>query len=194
MAYALRYWLVTSSVSLTLVLLAKTQASVFNPISRLSDICCKIANRNTARKELAMTAQTKIVGESMQTERREDGQRILLRDLKVEIEGDPITVPAGTTTDFSSIPWYGRILVRWSKVDIAGVVHDWLYESGDTSRARADAIWRLLAVSGEHSANAIQAYIGWFALRIGGWIAWHRYRQKEVGTTTKDELKPLHAG
>ena len=141
-----------------------------------------------------MTAHTRIVGDSMQTERRDDGRRILLRDLEVEIEGDPIIIPAGTITDFSSIPWYGRILVRWSKVDIAGVVHDWLYQTGDTSRARADEIWRLVAVSGDHSANAIQARIGYLALRIGGWFVWNRYRQDKCDTTTEDELKPLHAG
>jgi len=90
------------------------------------------------------------------------------------------------------IPWYGRILVRWSKVDIAGVVHDWYYQTGATSRARADEIWRLVAMAGTYHANAIQAWIGWFALRVGGWIAWRRYRRQD--TTGGEELGPAIAG
>ena len=142
-----------------------------------------------------MKKHTIIVGNMMQTERREDGKRFLLRDLNLEIEGDPIRIPADTVTDFSSIPWYGRILVRWSKVDIAGVVHDWYYQTGDTSRARADAIWRLVAMAGTYHANAFQAWVGWLALRVGGWIAWRRYRnQNKPDTTSRDDLKPLPAG
>ena len=113
----------------------------------------------------------------MQTERQTNGSRRLLRDLVVEVEDEEVTVPEDTTTDFSTIPWFGRILVRWSKVDIAGVVHDFLYQSGTKSRAEADRIWRLVAVAGEHHANALQAYVGWFFLRLVGWIAWNRYRR-----------------
>jgi len=109
-----------------------------------------------------------LVSGPLQTERQGDGRRRLLRDLVVEVDGLQITIPAGTLTDFSSIPWYGRILVRWSKVDIAGVVHDWLYQTAFTSRARADKIWRLVAVAGDHHANAFQAWVGWLALRVGG--------------------------
>lgn len=141
-----------------------------------------------------MTEQSKIVGDPMWTERMEDGQRCLLRDLDLKIEGDPVRIPAGTRTDFSSIPWFGRILVRWSKVDIAGVVHDWYYQTGLITRARADAIWRLVAVAGEHHATAFQAWVGWLALRVGGWIAWNRYRHREKSdATAADELKTVSA-
>jgi len=142
-----------------------------------------------------MKKHTRIVGNMLQTERREDGRRFLLRDLNVEIEGDPLTIPAGTITDFSSIPWYGRILVRWSKVDLAGVVHDWYYQTGATSRAKADAIWRLMAVAGTHHANVIQAWIGWLALRVGGWVVWRRYRRQDTpDSITRKDLKPAPAG
>ena len=116
----------------------------------------------------------KIVGGLLQTERRNDGTRTLLRDLKVVVGSTEIVVPKGTVTDFSTIPWYGRILVRWSKVDIAGVVHDHLYHKQIFTRSRADQIWRLCAVSGNHRANPVQAWIGWLALRLGGWYAWHQ--------------------
>lgn len=80
---------------------------------------------------------------SLRTERLSDGRRKLLRDLVVEIGGaDPITIPAGFVTDFSSIPWFARALVRWSRVDIAGVVHDWLYTTSELSRRQADRLWR----------------------------------------------------
>ena len=127
-----------------------------------------------------MLVATRLVGGPLQTERMPDGRRRLLRELVVEVEGERIRVPAGTVTDFSSIPWLGRVLVRFSKVDIAGVVHDWLYQTGVTSRARADEIWRLLAESGEHRANAFQARTGWLALRAGGGPAWRRYRRRDA--------------
>ena len=127
-----------------------------------------------------MPLPTRIVSGLLQTERQRDGRRLLLRDLVVDVDEQQITIPAGTLTDFSSIPWFGRILVRWSKVDIAGVVHDWLYQTAFTSRARADKIWRLVAIAGEHHANAFQAWVGWLALRVGGWLAWNRLRNQDA--------------
>lgn len=126
-----------------------------------------------------MTASTRRTSGPLQTERLANGRRRLLRDLEVEIGGEAITVPAGTETDYSSIPWFGRSLVRWSKVDVAGVVHDWLYQSGAAPRDRADAVWRRVAQAGEHRANAFQAWAGWLGLRLGGWYAWARYREAQ---------------
>ena len=124
----------------------------------------------------------RLVSGNLQTERMSDGRRRLLLDLVVEVDGLLITVPEGTLTDFSSIPWFGRALVRWSKVDIAGVVHDWLYQSAFTSRARADKIWRLVAVAGDHHANAFQAWVGWLGLRLCGWKAWNRHRSRDASS------------
>ena len=104
----------------------------------------------------------------LRVERLPDGRRVLLEDLVVRIDGRTITVPAGFTTDYSSIPWLARPLVRWSKVDIAGVVHDYLVRPGSQMRRRdADKIWYLLAQCGEHAANEMQAWLGWLGLRIG---------------------------
>ena len=105
-----------------------------------------------------MTTQTCLRSGPLQTERQRDGRRRLLRDLTVEVDGEQFTIPVDTLTDFSTIPWFGRILVRWSRVDIAGVVHDCLYRKKITSRARADRIWRLCAMAGCHHANAVQAW------------------------------------
>ena len=129
-----------------------------------------------------MTLPTHLVSGLLQTERQSDGRRRLLRDLVVAVDGLIITIPAETLTDFSSIPWFGRILVRWSKVDIAGVVHDWLYRTAFTSRTRSDKIWRLVAVAGEHHANTLQAWVGWLALRVGGWVVWRRLRNQDASS------------
>lgn len=114
----------------------------------------------------------------LQTERQPDGKRRLLRELKVNVRGKVITVPENFLTDYSSIPWFGRFLVRWSKVDIAGVVHDRLYATGECTRCEADTIWRLTALAGEHHANLFQAWVCWFFLRIGAKFAWNRARKK----------------
>ena len=64
----------------------------------------------------------------LQTERLPDGRRFLLRNLVVKLDdGTKITVPAGFETDFSSLPWRTRWAIHWTRVDVAGVVHDFLY-------------------------------------------------------------------
>lgn len=118
-----------------------------------------------------------LVSGLLQTERQADGCRRLLRELIVHVHEKKITVPANFITDFSSIPWFGRFLVRWSKVDIAGVVHDRLYATGELTRCESDTIWRKTALAGECHANIFQAWIGWFFLRIGGRFAWNRSRK-----------------
>jgi hypothetical protein len=126
-----------------------------------------------------MSDAVELLSGPLRTERMKDGRRSLLRDLEAKVEGETIVVPEGSVTDFSSIPWFGRFLVRWSRVDLAGVVHDRLYQDGNRSRAYADRVWRLVARAGERRANALQAWIGWFALRVGGWMAWNRYRRRD---------------
>ena len=116
---------------------------------------------------------------SLQTERLQNGNRKLIRDLTVELDdGTKVTVRTGFETDFSSIPWFARSLVDWTKVDIAGVVHDYLYwcRQNDISRKRADAIWLEMAGAGEHAANAFQRWLAWVGLRLGGWWAHRKAR------------------
>ena len=124
-----------------------------------------------------------IRGEPLQTERRAAGRRSLLRDLTVCVETKKkpykITVPAGFVTDYSSIPPIGRWLIGWSKVDVAGVVHDYLYwhiEEGQRtiSRSCADEVWRHVAGAGKHAANFTQRWVGWLALRLFGWWPYGR--------------------
>lgn len=128
--------------------------------------------------------ESRITDQPLRTERLSDGRRRLLGSLEVKVpsidkDGSPesITVADGFVTDFSSIPTIFQWVVRWSKVDVAGVVHDWLYAQGTGTRARADEIWRIVALSGEHRANRLQAYVCWLCLRLcGGW-AWRRHAE-----------------
>ena len=121
------------------------------------------------------------------TERCPDGKRLLLRPLVVKPKNyGKITVPAGFITDFSSFPWGTRWVARWSKADIAGVVHDWLYVKGSLNgqklkRQEADRIWKAVALSGEHSANGLQAWLGHRGLAFFGVWAWKNHRGKDKG-------------
>ena len=116
----------------------------------------------------------------LRTERLPSGMRKLIRKLVVELEdGTRFTVPDGFETDFSSIPALARCFIDWSKVDIAGVVHDFLYwcPQKDIGRKRADHIWREIAGAGEHHANWLQQWLGWAGLLAGGWYAFRRARK-----------------
>lgn len=125
-----------------------------------------------------------IISGALQTERVvSNGYRRLLRKFTIKIDSKVITVPEGMVTDYSSIPRFGRLFLRWSRVDIAGVIHDWLYKTGDYSRSEADRIWRIVAMEGDHCANGIQAWGGWVLLRLFGWYIWNKCRddREKVG-------------
>ncbi len=117
---------------------------------------------------------SRIVGGALQTERRPDGKRKLLRPLVVDIGSSKLTIHQGFVTDFSSIPTLFQWVVHWSKVDVAGVVHDHLYNRGTPSRWRADWVWFEVARSGDHRADCVQAFLCWLALRLFGWCVWCR--------------------
>ena len=122
----------------------------------------------------------------LKVKRLPDGNRELIDPLKVtglrtrlpravdaddgEVTQGTVFVNAGFVTDYSSIPTKLHGFVRWSKVDIAGVVHDFLYRNTNCPRIEADAIWRELARSGGHCAGRFQAWVAWVMLcGFGGW-------------------------
>lgn len=115
----------------------------------------------------------------LETRRLSSGKRELLSDLIVEYEGVIYIIPAGFVTDYSSYPWFTRTLVRWSKTDIAGVFHDWLYKNGEVTRKFADQAWYDTAIAGQHSANKIQGRISWAVLRATAWYTWNKYRRQD---------------
>lgn len=115
----------------------------------------------------------------LSTTRLLTGRRQLNRDFRLEVDSVLHVVPKGFETDFSSYPWYSRVIVRFDRVDVAGVIHDWLYYNGDISRQESDDIWRKVAVAGHHGANPMQAWLSWVGLRLFGWYAWNQHRKRE---------------
>ena len=140
----------------------------FGPIDRLR---AGAARGSAACHEEKMSA-SRIISGALQTERRHDGKRKLLRPLIVDIGASELTIHRGFVTDFSSIPTLFQWVVRWSRVDVAGVVHDYLYARGALNRWQADWIWFEIARSGDHCANFVQAVACWLALRLCGWCIW----------------------
>ena len=116
----------------------------------------------------------KLISGPMQTERLSNGERRLLRDLTISTDRGQFTVPAGFESNFSSIPQIFAWIVRWSKVDYAGVIHDFGYIEQTMDRETADWLWYQTAISGEHRANKLQAFICWSALRIFSGPFWDR--------------------
>ncbi|NKB64575.1 MAG: hypothetical protein GKR95_21455 [Gammaproteobacteria bacterium] len=112
---------------------------------------------------------SRIDGSPLRTKRLPNGRRELTAELMVEVDGEKITVPAGFRTDFSSYPrillvvllvivvlaidhcyptvhyeyllfFLILLIPHFTRVDIAGVVHDYLYDIGDQSKWQADKI------------------------------------------------------
>ena len=135
----------------------------------------------TSTRTVGRTKMSKscLIGFRLQTYRLSNGRRMLLRPLLVEVPGSwggrTILIPKGFDTDYSSIPSCLHWIVRWSKVDVAGVVHDWLYRRGNLTRWDADKVWRLVARSGPHSANWLQAWTCWLGLWLFGGFAWRQH-------------------
>lgn len=128
----------------------------------------------------------------LRVDRLDDGRRELVRPLEIGLGEDlavdhpcfptedrgegrgPETVavvPRGFRTDFSSIPGLARWLYRFSKVDLAGVVHDLAYRVG-VDRRVADSMWRIVAESGRTRVGPLRGWLAWAGLRIGAWPAY----------------------
>lgn len=158
------------------------------------------------KAELAPSLGT-LKSQPLQTQRLTDGKRELTRELVVEVDGEQIVVEKGFVTDFSSYPmmafvgiltlfaaifpngWLAFPLLflvpKYSKVDIAGVVHDYFYQRGGKSKYAADKIWYQLAMAGDHRANFFQAFAGrWVGLFVFGWgMWWHHRKSREANTS-----------
>lgn len=114
---------------------------------------------------LKLEMHSKIRDFPLKTQRLPSGDRQLIAGLIVDVTTTlPIAVNVtdghvgatgavtsiiifpGFETNFSSIPTPLHWVVGWSRVDIAGVVHDFLYGKTDCPRATADAVWWELVV------------------------------------------------
>jgi hypothetical protein len=104
-----------------------------------------------------------------------------LNDLMVvTIDNASITIPKGFTTDGASIPrlfWFTTGTPFSPHYMRGAIIHDYLYQTGLFSRKDADLImYNFLLVDNTSRYNATKIY---YALRIGGWYVWNKYRKME---------------
>jgi len=110
-------------------------------------------------------------------------------DWTYEMEGTKYRIPKGFIFDGASVPKYFRSwLSPMGVLLIAGLIHDYAYRVEglllDTSvkvpltQLEADTIFRevAIAVNGFKIIN----YIAYYALRLGGWIAWRKHRNMNI--------------
>ena len=112
----------------------------------------------------------------------------ITKDWRYKIEDNEYVIPAGFQFDGASIPKFLRAF--FSPVGVllvGGLVHDYMYKYTACKPARtngallvvdqkrADQIFRdiNIEVNGFYSMN----YLAYYALRIGGFLAWNKHRK-----------------
>lgn len=84
--------------------------------------------------------------------------------------GGPVVVPAGTNTDFASVPKLLRWFVpKYGKYNKATVLHDWLCKeaaAGRFDRAQADGLFR--RAMRELGVGYLRRRLMWVGVRWGG--------------------------
>jgi hypothetical protein len=111
-----------------------------------------------------------------------------------------ITIPKGFISDGNSVPWFfTRMVPKFGKNTLAGIVHDWLYKTGEVimrdvndpwfnssaqqcitktvTRQLADEIRLHLCV--KCSVPWYQRFLSYWCLRIFGRSAWKAHRKRE---------------
>lgn len=96
-----------------------------------------------------------------------------------DIAGWVITVPAGTITDYASVP---RLPILYTffgdTLHMAAVIHDWAYSTQLMSRKMADSI---LYDAAKASKNPRwRAFIMWMGVRVFAIFVWHRYAKAKA--------------
>lgn len=103
---------------------------------------------------------------------RETGTNLwkVVEDLEYAGSRDAITVPAGTKTDFASVPKLLRWFIpKYGKYNKATVLHDWLCDeaaAGRFNRADADGIFR--RSMRELGVGYLRRRLMWVGVRWGG--------------------------
>lgn len=105
---------------------------------------------------------------------------ILGDDLVVAVNGEPLTVPRGFTTDGASIPKAGQWFTGWDPWEPpqrwAAICHDWLYTQAGISKIFADRVFH--AVLRSEGANTYQRTVMSLAVVLFGGHA-YRVDQKQ---------------
>lgn len=115
-------------------------------------------------------------------------------------------IPPGFVTDFGSVPGYVVFVCLVPRIGLlrdAFILHDWLYQTGEVSRAGADTLFRAsayaLLAEGEsrikgkgflarwerwgysiYRKRVDAAYLG---IRWFGWVPWGKYRRLDGNIT-----------
>jgi len=120
----------------------------------------------------------------------------IVEDFFFEVNGVEYVIPKGFTFDGASVPKFlATFLSPVGVLLIGGLVHDYAYKY-EGLKPVSDADHVLLHTYGQKSADKLFRdinieingfyflnYLAYFALRIGGWVAWngHRKRNAQLG-------------
>lgn len=109
---------------------------------------------------------------------------LLLQPFKAysDVAGGWIIVPKTFVTDFNSVPRILTNLIPREEYGEAAVLHDLLYRDGRYNgvvidREFADRVHREFLIWKGAPTWKVKAIF--FALRIGGWVPWRKYRKAE---------------
>lgn len=104
---------------------------------------------------------------------------VLTKDLTVYTDYFDVrrifTIPAGFETDFASVPRLFWVFVAPTDefIRIPSLIHDYSYKNKLFSRKVCDAIFLEKMLSFDKYV-IIKAYIAYFAVRIGGFLAYYK--------------------
>ena len=103
----------------------------------------------------------------------------LAQPWRFEALGKVFVVPEGFMFDGDSVPRLPLVYMLFK--GRSGLqppcAHDYLYETGQTTRKEADQVyWSAMRYHGVSLVWAIPHYIG---VRIGGWVGWRRSRESD---------------
>lgn len=123
-------------------------------------------------------------------------------DIGEEGSGISIVVQRDFVTDFASVPWFARWLIKtWGRYTNPAVIHDYLYRGGEIMNAAPDGsiVWRSRYTKAQHiwpkmtrrgadgimleamkvmSVPSWQRYLIYAGVRIGGWRGWRRHHAR----------------
>jgi len=114
----------------------------------------------------------------------------IIKDFEYTLKGNDYIVPKGFEFDGASVPKFlATFLSPVGVLLIGGLVHDWAYKYASLrpkiksqpllllNQKEADKIFRdiNIEVNGFHFLN----YLAYWALRIGGFMAWNGHRKRE---------------
>jgi len=93
-------------------------------------------------------------------------------------DGATVTIPPGTYTDLSSVPWLGRLFISVSgRHTEASVVHDYCYQDHDGSGlTRFEVDWLFYVGMRMAKVIWIRRIVAYLAVRFFGWIAYYTGR------------------